>query len=697
MITNFDKLVSGGSFISLIENSGTTTQKVYVLYKDASYTFGNATQTVYFNGIASKTYNATKDDNKLSLISTPNVDTVINRVTVNNPTPSTGYTVSIEEYHCGFITQETYTTVVVANSTSVSEYGDVTSVLYINYIDTDGNKVSTKIDDKIEANVIFYKKDNLKIDFTKEISITYSPIYLTINNQVTNTTVNYTGDNPFTITLNANDGYIFTNSPVVTYTDEYGGENDDNMELSEDKKTATVTTSKIDIATLLINITGETEKGELLPTITNNIANTTATYSGSNHQYVITVKTNDGYLLEGSPESTYTGYSSASPVSVSLAVASDKKSASGVCPDVDENTPIILSGNTVTVDIPVTNTTYNCTPTTDIPTEYKQGDSINIVLTANDGYTFENATLAPRITYNDIYGGVAVALSTISEDYLTATINITLPTNYTVDYVNIMGGADVVAPVGVNYGAINVYTVTLQDLNTFASKRFFTQSGTFITYDEDLGTYVNKIKRLFIDVPSTATVRLWCGNFDTEIDCKAPDTDLITLDFGSVLIPYENASTMDYNSKIQLFVPFYGNVDIPTEYVNTEINLTCKINVVTGQGVMIIASDGVPFNYIDVEPSEDILYRTSDNDYTLIGGDKHNDKVLYGLEPYLTITYYDSINKDGRNNDYINAKLSDVKGFCVVDDVTLSTTAEMTADEQERIITLLKQGVYIEQ
>lgn len=114
-------------------------------------------------------------------------------------------------------------------------------------------------------------------------------------------------------------------------------------------------------------------------------------------------------------------------------------------------------------------------------------------------------------------------------------------------------------------------------------------------------------------------------------------------------------------------------------------------------GVMVVSSNGIPFNFIDIEPSEELLYRTSDNDYSLIGGERHNEKLLYGLEPYITISYYDSLNNEERNNDHVNTKLGDMSGFCVVDDVVLSTTAEMTADEQERIITLLKQGVYIEQ
>ena len=621
------------------------------------------------------------------------------------------------------------------------------------------------------------------VESTTEFTVTGSTkaAELNITNDVENTTVSSTKSGySGTITLKADDGYKIDNAQVQ-FTDGYGDIATENLQVSSDGKTATWANDDCDTSGDFY-ITGTTSATTVAPTITNNIANTTATYSGSNHQYVITIKANDGYLLDGTPEASYIGYSSGTTVSVSFAVASDMKSASGVCPDVDEDTPIVLTGNTkeevaITVVNNITNTTETHTfdgttlavtvkgnypkyrfktaqveytdtdgnaqtvdMLTSIVDEYPQAEAqvtgVKNNTTVNINGTFENATMVttelsnctvdsvpPYLFGGDSWGVVVTANNgtvfdtcpmfesesedgdiitqelTLSADNKTATGTFTNPT-YTPQYVRLYATATPETVIGGNYGAIHVYKVTLDNLEAFSKKRFFKEAinsdGTEFTLI-NLGDYVNRIKRVFFTVPTASTDVIKCGNYNTGVECEAPQTDTVTLNFGAITVPTPNGDGTDYLSELKLFVPFSGFVSVPNDYIGKTLSLVYTVNVITGGGVAKLLCGEDIVSLVDVEPNEDIIYQTNLDNLATVGGDEWNEKLLYGVEPFLQVRYYDSLNKEERNNDYVNAKLGDMSGFCVVDDVTLSTTAEMTADEQERIITLLKQGVYIEQ
>lgn len=621
------------------------------------------------------------------------------------------------------------------------------------------------------------------VESTTEFTVTGSTkaAELNITNDVENTTVSSTKSGySGTITLKADDGYKIDNAQVQ-FTDGYGDIATENLQVSSDGKTATWANDDCDTSGDFY-ITGTTSATTVAPTITNNIANTTATYSGSNHQYVITIKANDGYLLDGTPEASYIGYSSGTTVSVSFAVASDMKSASGVCPDVDEDTPIVLTGNTkeevaITVVNNITNTTETHTfdgttlavtvkgnypkyrfktaqveytdtdgntqtvdMVTSIVDEYPQaeaqvtgvknnttvningtfenatmvttelsnctvdsvppylfgGDSWNVIVTANNGTVFDTC---PMFETESEDGDIITQELTLSADNKTATGTFTNPT-YTPQYVRLYATATPETVIGGNYGAIHVYKVTLDNLEAFSKKRFFKEAinsdGTEFTLI-NLGDYVNRIKRVFFTVPTASTDVIKCGNYNTGVECEAPQTDTVTLNFGAITVPTPNGDGTDYLSELKLFVPFSGFVSVPVDYIGKTLSLVYTVNVITGGGVAKLLCGEDVVSLIDVEPNEDIIYQTNLDNLATVGGDEWNEQLLYGVEPFLQVRYYDSLNKEERNKDYVNAKLGDMSGFCVVDDVTLSTTAEMTADEQERIITLLKQGVYIEQ
>lgn len=520
----------------------------------------------------------------------------------------------------------------------------------------------------------------------------------TITNNITNTTATYTGENPFSLTVTANDGYKFETSPTATYTNSSGETQTDTFLLSSDSKSATLTTVAVSSANLQIYINGDVVPETIPPTFANNIPNTSYTYSGSEHQYTVKITANIGYVFDGAPEASYKGYSSDNPVSVTFALSSDNKAASAVLPDVDENETITLTGSTKqdgsqTTKV-VTNIT-NCTPEGTLPEAIEAGETLTVTLKANTNTHFETE---PLFMWFDKSGYLQTQKFTIGDDLKSANGEYINP-SYLPASVTIYGDAQQDIVIGDNYGAINVYKVTRDNLEAFSKKRFFkeaTNTGETEFTLINLGMYVNRIKRLFFTVPTASSAVIKCGNYNTGVECEAPETDTVTLNFGSITVPQPNGDTTDYQSELQLFLPFKGIVSLPTEYIGQTISVTYIVNIVTGGGIAKVLCGEDVIAIYDVEPNEDILYQTNVEELATIGGDAWNEQNLYGLEPYLYMKYYDSLNKTERNNDYLSAKLGDLRGFCVVDDIKLNTTSQMTVEEQEAIITQLKGGVFVE-
>lgn len=511
-------------------------------------------------------------------------------------------------------------------------------------------------------------------------------IDINVTNNIPNTTYEITGGGgTYDITITPKSGFVFDGEIKVIYRDSYGGVM---------SKVATVTgnvaEAHVSGASRVggLELVGSTKEGTTPPEIdvTNNVEGTTETHDYDGETLTITLQGGNTGNAFFDLSAYYTDTAGTPQETKDFQISG--KTATVVITDIDGTNPVTING-TYTTAIQIEDSLFNCTPTEPLPTAVKKGDTINVTLKANEGYTFTGAQDPPVLSHADNYGQHIDHPFTISQDGTTATLNYTFPTGYVISSAQFRGGAQIKEVISSNYGTINVYLVTDDDLEMFAAKRFLTTSG------DDLGYYVNRIKRIFADIPKGAQDRMKLGNYDTGITVYTPAIDKLTLDFGTAKVPDHNKNTTDYESTVQVFLPFFGFVDVPTDYAGLEIGLIYEINVITGGGVAKLAYNGVPFSITDVQPCSDVLYRTSDVDLSLIGGTEWNEQILYGLEPYIYCKWYESAS-EGRNTDRQTGILGDFRGFNVFDDVTPIHTAEMLAEEQEMIYTALSDGVYIE-
>lgn len=366
--------------------------------------------------------------------------------------------------------------------------------------------------------------------------------------------------------------------------------------------------------------------------------------------------------------------------------------------DIDPTQPVTLTGSYDSV-IGVATSLTNCTANDDLPQYVKDKQVLTVTLTANENTEFDTEQSEPTFYYTDDYGEPHTQKLTISDDKKTATGSLTVSGDW--GKISIIGEAYPVTVVGQQYGAINVYLVTLDELAEFSAKRFFRETGTdpstgaTIYENIDLGAYVNKIRRIYTDIGASSTDVIRCGNYNTGVSCMQPSEDKITLNFGTAQVPAHNEDNTDFESELQVFLPFAGFVTLNRDYAGKTISLQYVINVVTGNGVALLSCNGVVFQVEEIEPSSEIIYLSPSTQVKTVGGDDWNEMLFYGLEPYVYCKWYES-KSEGRNNDRKSGEIGDLRGFNIFDDVTPIHTAEMLTEEQEMIYTALTDGVYIE-
>lgn len=499
-----------------------------------------------------------------------------------------------------------------------------------------------------------------------------------LSGDVTITDQQGTDAHHFDITVTGNGDGTFSNL-VCAYQDWDGNYiEDEPFTVNGNVATHTVYCSKGDE----ITITGEFISGVRELQITNNIQNTTAHSVASETNYTVTVTGNAKGMFNGTPTITYGGETYNMTVT--------NQTATAIVPIATESVIIngeYLLGKYIEVEYGLT----NCEIVGDKPVKVKTGQSYTFNLRANP-----NTELTViEANFVDDNGNPIVVNGTISADKQTGSVTFELTPN--AHSLNIVANADVVTPPTIkNYGAINVYIVTLANLDEFAKKRFFVQTSeteTGTKYSEvNLGQYVNRIKRIFTTVPVGGDDVLKCGNYNTEIKVKYPDSDVIVLDFGNVELTGANGNNEDFNAQVQMFIPCRGVVTIDSKYIGKTINLTIKVNVITGDSVALLSCDGVTFQIESFSLSRDVLYRLG-TDLNVVGGEQWNEQILYGLEPYVLITENLTVDVPV-NNTQENVTINAVTGFAQFANVNLNT-ANLLVDEYDEIISQLETGVYL--
>ena len=501
-----------------------------------------------------------------------------------------------------------------------------------------------------------------------------------------------------TLTATAYSGNYFAAVPVARYIDLQGEEQIVRFSRNADNTVATLTQLFSDIAqngtAITIEATAIVIPPETWPVEVRTQVNCSVSAPTSyteNTTFTATATPADGYRFDTAPVLT----DGTNNFNFTIG-DDDTASYNGILTGLVEDATLYIDATAVEIPkktYPIVVSTVNCT-VSGVPAGnvYTEGETLNLVLTANEGYYFD---VPPQIKFTG-QGGVGANMDfTINPaDDTRATFNKALPTIMDGSSVTIYAVAAAKTVYTDKYGSINVYNVTVDELTQFAEERFFNVESEGSTQEVDLGNYVSKLFRLYCDIGETTESTLKVGNFNlTNINVQVPINDTFTVDCGTLTVNGKNDTANDFNGELQIMLPFIGfqtvNID---KALNNPLHLYYKINLVTGESVAILEINSIPAYYWDCKACQEILYlshvQENFSDY------EFKSKFLYGFIPFIVYKYNTDFNVSPVNSDAVREKVLNCVGYFEMTETTPFNAPNMNETERAKIIELLNSGVF---
>lgn len=325
----------------------------------------------------------------------------------------------------------------------------------------------------------------------------------TVQNNIPHTTVQYEYDpfgSAFNVTVTCNTGFTIKGTPTMTV----GGDAFSEVELTvaENKQSATGTIES-ETQDTTIELTGETESGStpvepVTPTVENKIPQTDyeAVFDESTSKYTVTVTCKTGFQFVGTPTVSITGDAFSDPVS--LAVSSDRRTATGEIEVSSASDGLTLDGKTETIpvvaDVTVTNNIADTTET----------------------HTFANGTVSIKLTCTDTkkrYVGCKASYGDVSVDFPVTDSN-----DITVTLENVPTGANITLTGECRWVA-SVVTDYLTGCTITGIKPWYVENETVsATLTANEGTYFKTVPQM--DYASGNTVDNESYKFTVSEDMK---------------------------------------------------------------------------------------------------------------------------------------------------------------------------------
>lgn len=506
------------------------------------------------------------------------------------------------------------------------------------------------------------------------------------------------------ITATANEGYYYNGArAVVAYQTANGEEHtyiyrtDESGTVYQDenmKFPGILNGTDIVVTLNFIPIHGKTWS-VVVKTATNCTVDAPDTYT-EGETLSITATPNDGYRFDTAPTLQYRA-AGGQTVRLSFTVQDDGTATfSRVLKGLPDGVTLNVVATAVEIPkktYPIVTQTVNCT-VSGVPAGnvYTEGETLNLVLTANEGYYFD---VLPQIKFyapGSVEGHRDFTIDPAND--ARATFNGVLPELMDGRNVTIYAVAAAKTVYTDKYGSINVYNITIDELTQFAEERFFNVEGEGSTQEVDLGDYVSKLFRLYCDIGKTTDSTLKVGNFNlSNINVQVPINDTFTVDCGTLTVNGKNGTANDFNGELQIMLPFIGfqtiNID---KALNNPLHLYYKINLVTGESVAILEINSIPAYYWDCKACQEILYlshvQENFSDY------EYKSKFLYGFLPFIVYKYNTDFNNSPVNSDAVREKVLNCVGYFEMTETTPFNAPNMNETERSKIIELLNSGVF---
>lgn len=239
-----------------------------------------------------------------------------------------------------------------------------------------------------------------------------------------------------------------------------------------------------------------------------------------------------------------------------------------------------------------------------------------------------------------------------------------------------------------DYGAIHVYKTSKQINQALVNKRFY--NVTTNQY-EDMGNYIISFVRYPFNVTTQDSENIKYGWFDTQINAPLVDNQIFTLSLGKVAVNglYGDSSDIK-NVRIKILLPYADIYELDSIYINTEIEVKYKIDVLSNSCVIEIYSDDKLIDSLNTSIGYDIPYILKTDRVT--PNVNLTSNILKKRTPAILIYQKAKVNGLNYITD-VKRGLSNISGYVKCNIVELSINAQMTTTEQNAIKQALQNGV----
>jgi len=320
---------------------------------------------------------------------------------------------------------------------------------------------------------------------------------------------------------------------------------------------------------------------------------------------------------------------------------------------------------------------------------YSNGDFLeagkNIIITANDGYTFKGA-------YSYRRGGFTYEINNYGT-YLQKSIGTSdLNFNFYLD-------DDYIATKDVEQLGtfVNLYKTNQSELTELSKARFYTDGLQIVDY----GQFITSLYILPFDIPNDILgdkSNILLGTFDSGVESTLISTYSFDIDGGEIEVPLKYNNIYDFiNTECILHLPFLDKVYLNTEYViGQKLTITFTIELYSGTLTANIKSS---FNNEIVASVQGLIgmnipfiQKSNGNVINSISNVYKNKINRCFIEVNRNIPYTKDNNIFGGSVvEY--GRIGDYAGYIECDKIVLETNA--TNQEQEEIKNLLRNGVFV--
>lgn len=504
----------------------------------------------------------------------------------------------------------------------------------------------------------------IKDGYNNDVAYTWSSDRKTIS-------TNMVAGQSYSFTVTADDGYVFNDPVKISFGQFDSGTM--SFTIHDGKKIATFYGSTAQVYKMsydTIKITAIAEESIEPPKVTENYEHCTSNITGQtlvkNQSYNIVLTAESGYYFNDAPVLVSKGNT------YNFTISSDTHTATLDYTVVDDFTITATAISESVIPPKVTENLENCTSNITGRTLVK-GERYDIVLTANDGYYFNNA---PTLNENGY-----IYEFNISSDTHTATMN----NHVVVGDFTITATAVSESVEDSDYTFFRMYSPDDKYLSKFADNIVYQIGGEGFT-EYDLTPYIYALYVLpfklssLVELVNVSGIEFNKYTYKSDVPSIPNSNRIFTIDFGNLNFEREFNSDFDFDCSIHLDIPFFGSIDInPYDVIGRNIHVVGYVNLfnrtmdltVTGENGDIIAEQKHQIGYSIPYLSQ--TYKTTST---------YSDSMTNDLTGVRAVVTY----------DFEIKKVSEISGYVKADFIK-PEEVDFIGEDWDNIRAILENGV----